>query len=95
MAQGDFTKQAEETFMNSIDELNSAEDAIEYLNDKRNTMNFSFELRRFICKKFGNKTKDNKYICMLKNEKEEKQIILDSYDLNDLSLKEYEDFILF
>ena len=36
MAQGDFTKQAEETFMNSIDELNSAEDAIEYLNDKRN-----------------------------------------------------------
>lgn len=95
MAQGDFTKQAEEIFIDIIDELNSAEDAIEYLNDKRNTMNFSFELRRFICKKFGDKTKDNKYICTLKNEKEEKQIILDSYDLDDLSLKEYEDFILF
>ena len=95
MAQGDFTKQAEETFFDIIDELNSAEDAIEYLNDKRNTMNFSFELRRFICKKFGDKTKDNKYICTLKNEKEEKEIILDSYDLNNLSLKEYEDFILF
>ena len=62
MAQGDFTKQAEETFFDIIDELNSAEDAIEYLNDKRNTMNFSFELRRFICKKFGDKTKDNKYL---------------------------------
>lgn len=102
MAQGDFTKQAEETFIDSIDKLNLAKDAIkylkdaiEYLNDKRNTMNFSFELRRFICKKFGDKTKDNKYICKLKNEKEEKEIILDSYDVDDLSLKEYEDFILF
>ncbi len=93
--QGDFTKQAEEFFINNIDELYSTENAIEYLNDKRNTMNFSFELRRFICKKFGEKTKDNKYICLLKNEKEEKKIILDSYDLDKFSLKEYEDLILF
>ena len=74
MAQGDFTKQAEEFFINNIDELYSTENAIEYLNDKRNTMNFSFELRRFICKKFGEKTKDNKYICILKNEKEERNL---------------------
>ena len=93
--QGDFTKQAEEFFINNIDELYSTENAIEYLNDKRNTMNFSFELRRFICKKFGEKTKDNKYICLLKNEKEERKIILDSYDLDNFSLKEYEDLILF
>lgn len=93
--QGDFTKQAEEFFINNIDELYSTENAIEYLNDKRNTMNFSFELRRFICKKFGEKTKDNKYICLLKNEKEDKKIILDSYDLDNFSLKEYEDLILF
>lgn len=93
--QGDFTKQAEEFFINNIDELYSTENAIEYLNDKRNTMNFSFELRRFICKKFGKKTKDNKYICLLKNEKEERKIILDSYDLDKFSLKEYEDLILF
>lgn len=93
--QGDFTKQAEEFFINNIDELYSTENAIEYLNDNRNTMNFSFELRRFICKKFGEKTKDNKYICLLKNEKEEKKIILDSYDLDKFSLKEYEDLILF
>ncbi len=88
MAQRDFTKQAEENFFDIIDELSLMdelsliEDSIKYLNDKRNTMNFSFELRRFICKKFGNKTKDNKYICTLKNEKEEKKIILDSYDLD-------------
>lgn len=93
--QGDFTKQAEEFFINNIDELYSTENAIEYLNDKRNTMNFSFELRRFICKKFGEKTKDNKYICLLKNEKEERKTILDSYDLDNFSLKEYEDLILF
>lgn len=93
--QGDFTKQAEEFFINNIDELYSTENAIEYLNDKRNTMNFSFELRRFICKKFGEKTKDNKYICILKNEKEEKKIILDSFDLDNFSLNEYEDLILF
>lgn len=93
--QGDFTKQAEEFFINNIDELYSTENAIEYLNDKRNTMNFSFELRRFICKKFGEKTKDNKNICLLKNEKEDKKVILDSYDLDNFSLKEYEDLILF
>ena len=93
--QGDFIKQAEEFFINNIDELYSTENAIEYLNDKRNTMNFSFELRRFICKKFGEKTKDNKYICILKNEKEEKKIILDSFDLDNFSLNEYEDLILF
>lgn len=95
MKQGDFTKQAEEIFINNIDELYDGENAIKYLNDKRNTMNFSFELRRFICKKFGIKTKNNKYTCILKNQQEDKEITLDSYDSENISFKEYEDLILF
>lgn len=100
-----FTQQAENEFWDEIsmeiskglnERKNNKNKIIEYLNEKRNTINLNFSLKRYICENFSidfNKAED-KYICVVKLENDEiKKFSLDNFQNENCSIDEYIEFI--
>ncbi len=71
-----FTQQAENEFWDEIsmetnkeldERKNNKNKIIEYLNEKRNTINLGFSLKRYICENFsiGLNEAEDKYLCVI------------------------------
>lgn len=100
-----FTQQAENEFWDEIsmetkkeldERKNNKNKTIEYLNEKRNTINLGFSLKRYICENFsiGFNEAEDRYLCVIKFDDDEiKEFSLDNFQDENCSIDEYVEFM--